>query len=179
VPNEITDAVAGSLLSIYALHTEEPWNALDASLPGVLAKYLQIEPRSNQTVSLLSIPSGICLPRHRHAGPVCVYTVLGRWQYLEHDWIAEQGSFVQEAAGSCHTPEVFDHHGYTAITLNWVCGDLEIMSRSGKVVGLENADTACWRRANSPYCVGSLIPRTLDASLGRHHIDGSLTHWAE
>jgi 2,4'-dihydroxyacetophenone dioxygenase len=182
VGKRVTGFDAGKLLSIYMRHTDAPWQALDKSLPGVLVKYLRIDQRNNETVSLVSIPLGSCLPRHRHSGPVIVYTVQGRWRYLEHDWVAERGSFVQEAAGSCHTPEVLDCQGIGAIALNWVRGDLQIMSRNGNVVGLENADTACQRRANADsYCVGPLL-ETLDASWRWHPINATNevpTHWAE
>jgi len=179
----VTGFDAGKLLSIYMHHAGVPWQALDRSLPGVLVKYLRIDQRNNETVSLVKIPVGSRLPRHRHTGPVSVYTVQGRWRYLEHGWVAEEGSFVQEAAGSCHTPEVLNCQGVAAITLNLVRGDLQIMSRNGKVVGIENADTACQRRANAnSYCIGPLLSETLGASRHRHPINATnegLTHWAE
>ena len=31
------------------------------------------------------------------------YVIKGRWRYLEHDWIAEEGSFVYEPPGEIHT----------------------------------------------------------------------------
>ena len=31
------------------------------------------------------------------------YVIKGRWKYLEHDWIAEEGSFVYEPPGEIHT----------------------------------------------------------------------------
>ena len=174
---------ACKLLSMYARHTLAPWQALDKCHPGVLIKYLKIDQHNNETVSLLSMPLGTSLPRHRHTGPVSVYTVQGRWRYLEHDWVAEEGSIVQEVAGSCHTPEVLNCRGVAAITLNLVQGDLQIMSRSGRVVWLENADTACRRRANeNSYCTGPSLSETLGASLHWHR--GSAAnegpiHWAE
>jgi hypothetical protein len=46
--------------------------------------------------------SGI-LSRHRHPMVVVGYVIKGRWKYLEHDWIAEEGSFVYETPGEIHT----------------------------------------------------------------------------
>ncbi|MFT4510617.1 2,4'-dihydroxyacetophenone dioxygenase family protein [Caballeronia sp. 15711] len=171
-------------MSMYMHHGGVPWQALDQSPPSVSVKYLRIDRRNNETVSLVCLPFGSWLPRHRHTGPVSVYTVRGRWHYLEHDWVAEEGSIVQEADGSCHTPEVLDCQGAAAITLNCVRGDLHIMSRSGKVVGLENADTASQRRASAnSYCVGPLLPMTLGALRYRHPTNISdeslITHWAD
>jgi hypothetical protein len=31
------------------------------------------------------------------------YTMRGRWRYLEHDWIAEPGTYIHEPAGEAHT----------------------------------------------------------------------------
>jgi quercetin dioxygenase-like cupin family protein len=31
------------------------------------------------------------------------YVIRGRWKYLEHDWVAEEGSFVYEPPGEIHT----------------------------------------------------------------------------
>ena len=29
--------------------------------------------------------------------------IKGRWHYLEHDWVAEEGTFVYEPPGEIHT----------------------------------------------------------------------------
>ena len=34
--------------------------------------------------------------------------IRGRWRYLEHDWVAEEGSFVYEPPGEIHTLVVPD-----------------------------------------------------------------------
>ena len=36
-------------------------------------------------------------------GPVHALVLKGRWHYLEHDWIAEEGSYVYEPPGETHT----------------------------------------------------------------------------
>jgi 2,4'-dihydroxyacetophenone dioxygenase len=36
------------------------------------------------------------IARHRHTGPVFAHILKGRWHYLEHDWVAEEGGFVFE-----------------------------------------------------------------------------------
>jgi 2,4'-dihydroxyacetophenone dioxygenase len=139
---------ANDRLPIYVYGPGEPWLLLDKGLPGVLVKYLRINRADNETVSLLSIPFRTRLPTHRHTGAVSVYTLQGRWHYPEHDWIAEAGSFVHEAAGSRHTPKVLDCEGGVAITLNFVQGDLQILNQEGKVVGVENSATAIQRQAD-------------------------------
>jgi 2,4'-dihydroxyacetophenone dioxygenase len=54
-------------------------------------------------INLLRVRGGGLLSRHRHNGPVHALVLKGRWHYLEHDWIAEQGSYVYEPPGETHT----------------------------------------------------------------------------
>jgi 2,4'-dihydroxyacetophenone dioxygenase len=42
-------------------------------------------------VNLLRVRQSGVLSRHRHAGPVHAIVLKGKWYYLEHDWVAEQG----------------------------------------------------------------------------------------
>jgi hypothetical protein len=54
-------------------------------------------------INLLRVRGGGLLSRHRHNGPVHALVLKGRWHYLEHDWIAEEGSYVYEPPGETHT----------------------------------------------------------------------------
>lgn len=54
-------------------------------------------------INLLRVRGGGLLSRHRHNGPVHALVLKGRWHYLEHDWIAEDGSYVYEPPGETHT----------------------------------------------------------------------------
>ena len=53
--------------------------------------------------NLLRVRKSGVLSRHRHPMVVVGYVIKGRWRYLEHDWIAEEGSFVYEPPGEIHT----------------------------------------------------------------------------
>jgi hypothetical protein len=46
---------------------------------------------------------GSMVGTHYHIGGVHGYTMRGRWRYLEHDWIAEPGTYIYEPAGEAHT----------------------------------------------------------------------------
>ena len=50
-------------------------------------------------VNLLRVRGAGVLSRHRHPGPVHGWVLKGRWNYLEHDWVAEEGSYVFEPPG--------------------------------------------------------------------------------
>jgi hypothetical protein len=54
-------------------------------------------------INLLRVRGGGLLSRHRHNGPVHALVLKGSWHYLEHDWIAEEGSYVYEPPGETHT----------------------------------------------------------------------------
>jgi hypothetical protein len=54
-------------------------------------------------VNLLRVRKAGVLSCHRHLGAVHAHVLRGRWFYLEHDWVATEGSFVMEAPGETHT----------------------------------------------------------------------------
>ncbi len=54
-------------------------------------------------VNLLRVKGAGVLSRHRHPGPVHGLVLRGSWRYLEHDWVAEEGSYVFEPPGETHT----------------------------------------------------------------------------
>ena len=64
----------------------------------------------------------------------------GRWKYLEHDWIAEEGSFVYEPPGEIHTltvpadcPEM--------ITFFNISGAMIYLDAEGGTIGYEDVFT--------------------------------------
>ena len=59
-------------------------------------------------MNLLKVTKSGVLSRHRHPNPVHGFVLKGRWHYLEHDWIAEEGSYVFEPPGETHTLVVPD-----------------------------------------------------------------------
>nr|WP_145549751.1 2,4'-dihydroxyacetophenone dioxygenase family protein [Variovorax boronicumulans] len=60
-------------------------------------------PRGGYFVNLLRVRKSGVLSRHRHSGAVHALVLKGRWQYLEHDWIAEEGAYAYEPPGETHT----------------------------------------------------------------------------
>jgi 2,4'-dihydroxyacetophenone dioxygenase len=59
-------------------------------------------------VNLLRVRKSGVLSCHRHFGAVHAHVMKGRWFYLEHDWVATEGSFVMETPGETHTLVVPD-----------------------------------------------------------------------
>ena len=95
---------------------------------------------SGYYVNLLRVKGSGLLSRHRHPGPVHGHVLKGRWRYLEHDWEAEEGSYIFEPPGEIHTlvvPEGVDE----MITMFHVTGSLLYCDPEGKVIGAEDVFT--------------------------------------
>ncbi len=91
-------------------------------------------------VNLLRVRQAGVLSRHRHSGPVHALVLKGRWHYLEHDWIAEQGSYAFEPAGETHTLVVPDGVS-EMITWFHVTGGYTYVDPQGDAVGYEDVFT--------------------------------------
>lgn len=123
-----------------------PWFPFTPYSEEFMVKLIKADPITGLWTTLLKIPAGAVLPLHHHAGTVMVWTIAGKWRYLEHDWVATPGSFVFETAGSRHTPaNVGDDE---VITLNMVQGDWNLMSPEGAVLAIENWKTMVERYVN-------------------------------
>lgn len=130
----------------------------DLVLPGVLSDWLaddNLWVPSSATVSfkpiLLSASQGYfvnllrvrqngILHRHRHAGPVHALVLRGRWRYLEHDWTAEEGSYIYEPPGDVHTLVVPDD---VTEMITWFhnTGGYTYLDAEGKPAGMEDVFT--------------------------------------
>jgi quercetin dioxygenase-like cupin family protein len=91
-------------------------------------------------VNLLRVRKSGVLSRHRHPQPVHGYVIKGRWRYLEHDWVAQEGGYVYEAPGETHTL-VVDEDVEEMITLFQVNGVMLYVDPDGAVLGYEDVFT--------------------------------------
>ena len=66
--------------------------------PTVSFKPLLLSASQGYYVNLLRVRQSGVLSRHRHTGPVHAIVLRGRWYYLEHDWVADQG-WIRTRAG--------------------------------------------------------------------------------
>src|SRR5215472_18637067 len=123
---------------------DTPWIPFTPYDERVLIKYFKIDPVQGETVMLLRSPSGAEMARHHHTGSVIVFTLRGRWRYKEHNWIAEAGSVVYEAASSRHTPIALPG-AFDVVTFNVVRGELVYLDSDENVVAVENWRTALQR----------------------------------
>lgn len=70
---------------------------------GVWFRPLMLNTVAGQWCNLLRVRRAGVLSRHLHPAPVHGFVIRGRWHYLEHDWVAETGSYVFEPPGEIHT----------------------------------------------------------------------------
>ena len=92
--------------------------------------------RATGSISLKVTRAGV-LSRHRHTNPVHGYVLKGRWHYLEHDWVAEEGGYVYEPPGETHTLVVPDDVD-EMITLFQVNGIMLYVDPDGNALGYED-----------------------------------------
>jgi hypothetical protein len=137
------DQPVGMLADLVVEHALEL--DLDARLwvpqgPGVDFRPLLFSVSQGYFVNFLRVRRSGVLSRHRHAGPVSAWVLRGRWHYLEHDWWAEQGSYVFEPPGETHTLVVPDDVE-EMITLFHVSGGYVYVDPDGAPVGVEDVFT--------------------------------------
>jgi len=91
-------------------------------------------------MNLLKVRKSGVLSRHRHPQGVHGWVLKGRWHYLEHDWVAEEGGYVYEPPGETHTlvvPEGVEE----MITFFQVNGVMLYVDPYGKTMGFEDVFT--------------------------------------
>ncbi len=89
---------------------------------------------------VMRVTKGGVLSRHRHGGGVHALVLKGRWHYLEHDWVASEGSYAFEPPGETHTLVVPDDCT-EMITFFIVHGALIYVDPQGKVTGYDDVFT--------------------------------------
>jgi 2,4'-dihydroxyacetophenone dioxygenase len=91
-------------------------------------------------VNLLRVRRSGILTRHRHPAPVHGLVLRGSWHYLEHNWIATEGSYVFEPPGETHTL-VVPNDVQEMITLFHITGCMIYVDPWGNQTGYEDVFT--------------------------------------
>jgi len=139
-----------------AYRKAQPWGmAADMMLPDVLtsdeklwapiapdiwSRPLHLNPTGGFYAHVLKVKRSGVLQRHRHSGQVHAYVLKGRWYYLEHDWVAEEGSYVYEPSGETHTLTVPDDCS-EMLTLFMIHGSLMYVDPDGNSTGFDDVFT--------------------------------------
>ncbi len=107
---------------------------------GVWSRPLHFNVTAGQYTHLMRVTRAGIIARHRHTGPVFAHVLKGRWHYLEHEWVAEEGGFVFEPGGETHTLVVPDDCEEMA-TLFQVNGCLIYVTPEGAPIGYDDVFT--------------------------------------
>ena len=108
--------------------------------PDIWSRPLHLNPGAGFYVHLLRVRRSGVLQRHRHSGQVHAYVIKGKWYYLEHDWVADEGSYIFEPPGETHTLTVPDDCS-EMITLFTVHGSLMYVDPDGNSIGYDDVFT--------------------------------------
>ena len=111
-------------------------------------------------VNLLRVRRSGVLSCHRHTGAVHAQVLRGRWYYLEHDWVATEGSFVMEAPGETHTL-VVPEDVTEMVTWFHVSGGYVYLDGQGQPTGFEDVFTKV-DKAREHYLATGLDMALLD-----------------
>ena len=109
-------------------------------MPSVWFRPLCLNVSQGYWVNLLRVRRSGVLTRHRHPAPVHGFVLRGSWYYLEHDWVAAEGSYVFEPPGETHTLAVPDEV-QEMITLFHITGCMIYVDPWGKQTGYEDVFT--------------------------------------
>ncbi len=136
---------------------ERLWVPLD---DGVWSRPLHFDVTHGQYTHLMRVTRQGIIARHRHTGSVFAHILRGRWHYLEHDWVAEEGSYVFEPPGETHTLVVPE--GCTEmVTLFQVNGSLMYVDPQGVSTGYEDVFTRL-EKARAHYAAVGLGDRFVE-----------------
>jgi len=108
--------------------------------PNVWFRPLCLNRSQGYWMNLLKVKKSGVLSRHRHPQAVHGWVLKGRWYYLEHDWEADEGSYVYEPPGETHTlvvPEGVEE----MITFFQVNGVMCYVDPYGEILGYEDVFT--------------------------------------
>lgn len=106
----------------------------------IYTRPLQFNVSLGQYTHVLRVTRAGLIARHRHSGCVHGWVLKGRWHYLEHDWVAEEGSYIWEPPGETHTlvvPEGCNE----MVTVFQVTGSLIYVDPQGVVTGYDDVFT--------------------------------------
>lgn len=125
-------------LALAALPTDE--RVWVPQAPGVSFRPLLLNTVSGGWCNLLRVRRSGVLSRHRHPMVVVGYVIKGKWRYLEHDWMAEEGSFVYEPPGEIHTLTV-PEDCLEMITFFNISGAMIYLDNEDRMIGYEDVWT--------------------------------------
>lgn len=113
--------------------------------------------------NLIRIAPGGQLACHYHTGPVHGYTISGSWRYLEHNWVANVGTYIYEPNGEMHTLVADPVDGMTTLFVTHGC--LVFVNAEGEAIGFEDCFSRLEKCRRHYEATDGLDPAVLDAMI--------------
>lgn len=106
---------------------------------GVSFRPLMFDCSKGAWSNVLKVKPGGSLACHYHTAPVHAFVLEGSWRYLEHDWVAETGTFIYEPPGELHTLVADAARGMKTFFVT--TGSLVYTDQAGNQTGFEDVFT--------------------------------------
>jgi len=119
-----------------------PWMPFAPYNDAVQVKYFRADPVRGEVLATFKLPAGELLPLHHHTGTITIFTVQGRWRFLEHDWVATPGSVVFAPSSLRHTPQALPEEENEVLVFCAIVGELHFLDSQGNALAVENWKTA-------------------------------------
>lgn len=115
-------------------------NAMGPHFPGVDAQPLYLDPNLGVWCLRVLFHPGVTLPCHYHTGPVHLFTMSGKWNYVEYpNQPQTAGCYLYEPGGSIHTFSVPADNTELTDTFMVVYGANVNFDADGNYVGVMDA----------------------------------------
>jgi 2,4'-dihydroxyacetophenone dioxygenase len=117
-------------------------------------RHLAFDVRSNTFSNILWVKGPGAIGTHYHRGRIVMLCLEGSVRYLEYDWLATPGCFIQEVPGEAHTL-VTEHPEGTKL-FGWMQGAIDFYDENANFV--ETADVWWFMNHYESYCKANGIP---------------------
>lgn len=117
-------------------------------------KHLAFDVRNNTFSNILWIKKPGVIGTHYHRGRIVMLCLEGSARYLEYDWVAGPGDFIQEVPGEAHTL-VTDHPQGTKL-FGWMQGAIDFYDDEARFV--QTVDVWWFIHHYETYCKAHGIP---------------------
>jgi hypothetical protein len=112
------------------------------ALPGVHVQPLMLDTHRGIWVLRVLFEPGVLLPLHYHTGSVHLWTLSGRWNYIEYpDQPQTAGCYLYEPGSSMHTLTTPKDNTEVTETLMYVEGSNVNFDAEGNFVGMLDANS--------------------------------------
>ena len=117
-------------------------------------KHLLFDTRHNIYSNILWMKGPSVVGTHKHRGYVVMMCLEGSARYLEYDWVAGPGDFIQEVPGEAHT--LVSEHPQGTKLFGWMQGAIDFYDENAAFV--QTVDVWWFINHYETYCKEHGIP---------------------